>query len=268
MILHWNVDPILVHLGPLQVRYYGLLFVIAFFIGLKFFRTIFAEDKLPQTWVDSLLSHMLIGTIAGARLGHCLFYDFSYYVREPWKILYVWEGGLASHGAAVGIFFSLYLYCRKTKLSWLWLVDRDAIPVACAGFFIRMGNFFNSEIIGKPTNGDFGIVFDRIDSVPRYPSQLMESIFYGIFAVILYRLFRKNDWGKYRGALFGLFLIGVFGFRFLIEFLKEVQVESEKGLVLDYGQIYSIPLIIAGVVLLVRAFKIGIVHEPLPKVRA
>ncbi|RYZ80130.1 MAG: prolipoprotein diacylglyceryl transferase, partial [Proteobacteria bacterium] len=149
MILHWNVDPILVHLGPLQVRYYGLFFVISFFIGIKFFRKAFGEFNLPQPWVDSLLTYMLIGTIGGARVGHCLFYDPEYYLKQPWKILFVWEGGLASHGAVVGIFTALYFYCRKYKLSWLWVMDRNAVPIACAGFLIRMGNLFNSEIIGK-----------------------------------------------------------------------------------------------------------------------
>lgn len=201
---------------------------------------------------------MMVGTIAGARLGHCLFYDPAYYLTHPLKILMVWEGGLASHGGAIGILAALLLYSRKRpEQPYLWLLDRMVIAIALAGLFIRLGNFFNSEILGIPTDVPWAIIFDRIDSSPRHPAQLYEAVAYGSIFVGLYRLHHKLGAKTPTGLLFGLFLTSVFGFRFFIEFVKERQAAYGLDLPLSVGQLLSIPLFIAGIILLTRALKTG-----------
>ncbi len=219
---------------------------------------IFKEEGKKEDDLNDLLWYMIIGTVAGARLGHCLFYNPSYYLSNPMEILMIWHGGLASHGAAIGILLSLYLYSKKkADQSFLWILDRVVITVALAGFFIRTGNLFNSEIIGKPTDVPWSFVFERIDNIPRHPTQIYEATAYLLIFLYLITLYNKYGEKIKEGFLFGLFLITVFGFRFFVEFFKEVQEGWERDLALDMGQILSIPLVIAGILILYKLkFKI------------
>jgi len=255
-MIHWNVNPEIFRIGFVAVRWYSLLFMLAFVAGIYIMNKIYKYENKPVEAVDHLLMYMLLATVIGARLGHCLFYDPSYYLSNPIKILMVWEGGLASHGAAIGILTGLYLYSKKYKdQPFLWVVDRVVITVALAGAFIRTGNLFNSEIIGAPTHLPWAFVFERVDSIPRHPSQIYEALAYLIVFVILYRLYMKQKEKTPNGQLLGLFLILVFGFRFLVEFVKANQEPFEQSMTLNMGQILSIPAVLAGIWLLYRIKK-------------
>ncbi len=213
------------------------------------------EDKSVES-LDSLLMYMMISTVVGARLGHCLFYDPGYYLSNPLEIIKVWKGGLASHGGAIGILIGMYLYTRKQENQpYLWLLDRIAVPIALAGTLIRLGNFFNSEIIGVPTRKSWGIVFTRVDSFPRHPAQLYESVSYLLIFLFLHQVYRKFGDATPRGLLLGLFLILIFAARFFIEFVKVRQAAFGDALPLSMGQLLSIPAVLAGILLLIRARK-------------
>jgi len=252
-LIHWNASPEIFNIGGITLRWYGLLFALGFVIGYLIMQQIFSKEGKTQKDLDVLTTAMVVGTIVGARLGHCLFYEPSYYLANPIKILYVWEGGLASHGGAIGILIALYFYIKKRPhINFFWLVDRLVIVTALAGSFIRLGNFFNSEIYGAPTNIPWAVIFERVDSVPRHPSQIYEALAY--FTTFLILLFTyKNKKSKLRaGFNSGLFLILVFGFRFFIEFLKAPQVEFESQMALNMGQILSVPFILVGLYFLFR----------------
>ncbi|MEJ2052481.1 MAG: prolipoprotein diacylglyceryl transferase [Calditrichaceae bacterium] len=270
-MIKWNVDPEIIRIGFVSIRYYSLLFMLSFILGIAIFHKIYKRENKPKEDLDPLLIYMMIGTVVGARLGHCLFYDPMYYLSHPLKILMIWQGGLASHGAAIGILLSLYLYSRKhPDQPFLWLVDRIVITVALAGFFIRIGNLFNSEIIGKPTDVPWAFIFERAQvsdpMTPRHPTQIYEALAYLIIFFILYRIYKKHGPKLRRGYLLGLFLILVFGFRFFVEFLKENQVAFESGMALNMGQILSIPAVIAGIFLIFWA-KEPKIEEPAPPQR-
>ncbi len=253
-MIHWDVSPELLRLGPFALRWYGLCFVLGFLLGYFIVRWIFQREHKPERDLDRLLFYMLAGTIIGARLGHCLFYEPAFYLRHPLEILMIWKGGLASHGGAIGILISLYLYSRsRPEQPYLWLLDRIAIPTALGGCFIRLGNLFNSEILGTPTDVPWAFVFARIDDVPRHPAQLSESIVYLLIFAVLLAVYRKLGERTPRGLLTGLFLALVFGARFPIEFVKVRQAAFGEGLPLSMGQLLSIPMILAGLVLLWRA---------------
>ncbi len=252
-MLHWNVNPELFHYGFIHIRYYSLMWMLAFLIGIYLFNWIYKREHKPLEDLDTLLVYMLLGTIIGARLGHCIFYDPGYYFSQPVRILKVWEGGLASHGAAIGILLALYLYARKRPdQPFLWLVDRMVIAVAIGGSFIRLGNFFNSEIIGRPAHVPWAVVFDRVDAIPRHPTQIYEALAYLLIFVYLLYKYKRQGAKTPHGQLFGLFLILVFGFRFFVEFFKEYQEPFEAHLPLDMGQILSIPLVLLGIYYLAR----------------
>lgn len=200
---------------------------------------------------------MILGTVIGARLGHCLFYEPSYYLSHPIEILKVWNGGLASHGAAIGILISVYLFTKKYKdFNYAWVLDRVVIVVALAGFFIRIGNFFNSEIIGLPTDLPWAVVFHRIDALPRHPSMLYESFSYMAIFIYLWSKYSKWKAETPKFAIFSRFLILVFSARFLIEFTKENQSLFENGMILNMGQLLSIPLILLGIFLYFKSKKL------------
>lgn len=206
---------------------------------------------------------MAIGTIVGARLGHCFFYEPEYYLARPLEILKVWHGGLASHGAAIGILLALWLFVRKEKKPYLWIIDRVVIVVALAGTMIRLGNLMNSEIYGVETTLPWGFVFLRNgETAPKHPTQIYEALAYLITFGVLMRIYWKNLGKQKPGLLFGLFLIFVFGFRFLVEYIKEDQVGFEAGMKLNMGQWLSIPLVLAGIALLVWVFTRK--PEPVP----
>lgn len=253
----WDVNPEILPLGSLAIRWYGLLFALGFVLGYLIIGKMFKNEKLPEKMLDSITTYMVIGTVVGARLGHCLFYEPAYYLSNPIKILKIWEGGLASHGAAIGILLALYLFSRKVKKPYLWTLDRIVIVVALAGFFIRMGNLMNSEIYGGETGLPWGFIFVQAgEVVPKHPTQIYEALSYlGIFG-ILYAIYIKVGPKKLKtGLIFSLFLILLFSVRFLIEFIKEPQVAFEETMALNMGQLLSIPFILVGVVLLFRALK-------------
>jgi len=245
----WNANPEIFQIGGFGVRWYGLFFALSFYMGYMIMERIFKKEGVATTVLDSLATYMIIATVVGARLGHVLFYQPDYYLSHPIEILKIWEGGLASHGAALGIIFAIWLFSRKYKKSFFWTIDRIVIVVALAGFFIRMGNLMNSEIYGTTTNLPWGFIFahDRIgDGLPHHPTQIYEGLSYlAIFGYLLWYYMKKK--GKpVEGYLFSMFLILVFGVRFLVEFIKLPQVDAEQNYILDLGQILSIPLILAG----------------------
>jgi phosphatidylglycerol---prolipoprotein diacylglyceryl transferase len=250
--IRWDVSPEIFHLSSLAIRWYGLLFAASFLFGYIILLRIFKKEGVPERVLDVLTTYMIVGTVVGARLGHCLFYEPSYYLAHPVKILMVWEGGLASHGAAVGIILSILLFSKLQKLPFLWVMDRLVIVVALAGFLIRTGNLMNSEIYGHATNLPWGFLFVRSLTpsealVPRHPTQIYEGLCYlAIFGFLLWYYYKKN--GKPSpGALFGWFLVLVFGVRILIEFIKEPQVGFERTMSLNMGQLLSVPLVLAGI---------------------
>jgi prolipoprotein diacylglyceryltransferase len=352
----WNASPDLgFSIGSLAPRWYGLLFASGFFFGLLIMTRIFKAEGKPEPDLDALLLYMLVSSVVGARLGHCLFYQPEHYLANPLEILKVWEGGLASHGGTAGILLGIWLYSRSRKATgqtYLWVLDRIVIVVALGGALIRLGNFVNGEIIGKPTNQPFGVVFanwleQRLESledrgdlvgfertvvtragadtvvngqalvpltvklefsrdvsgqgknsatvssqasglfqggevanhyrtfglpklnvpaenefvfsqvygVPRHPAQLYETISCLLLFLFLFALWNKYKAATPRGLLFGLFVVILFGLRFLYEFLKENQVDFENNLPLNQGQNLSIPMIIVGIIVLVRVWK-------------
>jgi len=250
-LITWSVSPEIFSLGPIHVRWYGLLFAMSFIVGYQIFTWIFKIEKRSENDLNDLVWYMILGTVIGARLGHCLFYNPDYYLSHPLEILMVWKGGLASHGAAIAIPTAIYLFVKKRpKFTFLRVMDRIVITVALAAFFIRMGNLFNSEIVGKPTDLPWGFVFTSIDNVPRHPAQLYEAIAYLIIFVVLFFQYKKQKENIKDGILFGEFLIGIFGFRFFVEFVKENQSLFENSMSFNMGQILSIPLVILGIYLL------------------
>lgn len=254
--IHWNVNPAIFTIDPISVRWYGLLFAMSFVVGYFIMLRFFRKEGVPEPLLDELSMYMLIATVVGARLGHVFFYEPASYLAHPLDILKIWQGGLASHGAAVGIIVALLIFARKNKRPFLWVIDRIVIVVALSGFFIRTGNLFNSEIYGNVTSLPWGFIFERNgETLPKHPTQLYEGLSYlAIFVFLIWHYFKKD--GKPNpGFLFGFFLVTVFGCRFLIEFVKEPQVDFETTMALNMGQLLSIPLIVAGIVFLVRSTK-------------
>jgi prolipoprotein diacylglyceryl transferase len=243
----WDVNPEILSIGNFAIRWYGLLFASGFVFGYFIMGSIFKREKIPQKLLDTLTTYMVVGTVIGARLGHCLFYEPEYYLADPIKILKVWEGGLASHGAAIGILIALWLFARKAKRPYIWILDRIVIVVALAGFFIRMGNLMNSEIYGVETSLPWGFIFVRWqETMPKHPTQIYEGLSYLLIFGILYLIYKKKGISVKPGLLFGLFLVVLFSMRFLIEFIKEPQVGFEETMALNMGQLLSIPFILAG----------------------
>jgi phosphatidylglycerol---prolipoprotein diacylglyceryl transferase len=251
--INWNVSPEIFHLGPLTVRWYGLLFVGSFIVGFYLMKKIFVREGYNVLMIDKLTMYMMVSTLIGARLGHCLFYQPDYYLAHPLEILKIWEGGLASHGAAIAIIIGMYVFTLRYKeFRFFWLIDRMVILIALSGFFIRMGNLMNSEIIGKVTDVPWAFVFEQLapyQTGPRHPTQIYEAICYLILFFFLWRYYQKNL-GKFKeGTIFSIFLIALFSIRFFIEFLKEPQVGFEHRLFLNMGQLLSLPFIAAGIAL-------------------
>jgi prolipoprotein diacylglyceryl transferase len=233
-------------IGPIAVRPYSLLFAGGFIAAYFISRTMFRLEGKPEALLETILVYFAVGTIVGARLGHCLFYDPAYYLTHPLKILAVWEGGLASHGALIGILVAIYLYDRKYPgLGFMWIADRGTVSVALAGAMIRTGNFFNSEIIGTPTDLPWAVVFAAVDPLPRHPSMLYEAFWYLITVFICWRVYKTANGSPPPGKLFGIWLMCIFGGRFFAEFTKVEQAEFAVSL-LNLGQWLSIPAVAAG----------------------
>jgi prolipoprotein diacylglyceryl transferase len=250
----WDVSPEILDTEYFSIRWYGLLFALGFLIGQQIMIYIFKKEGKPERDVETLTVYMVLGTIIGARLGHCFFYEWDYYSQNPIKILKVWEGGLASHGAIISNLFVLWLYARKKKdQSYFWIVDRIVITIALAGCLIRLGNLMNSEIIGKPTEVPWAFVFTAVDDKPRHPAQLYEAITYLILFILLFWFWKRKKERTPEGSLLGIFLIYIFGFRFVYEFLKENQVDFENNMALNMGQWLSIPAVLGGIFVLLIA---------------
>ena len=286
----WNVDPVALSLGPLQIRWYGLCWAVGFLLGYILMSKFYKHEKMPDWSMDSLLLYMLVSTVIGARVGHCLFYEPEYYLVHPLDMLKIWEGGLASHGGAIGILLGLLLYVRnfnkstkkakgeKTHITYLWILDRVVIVVCLVGSLIRLGNVFNHEIYGTPTSLPWGFVFLRgneqfcgtVDNytpctswasccppeewLPCHPTGLYEAFFCLLaMGLLLWMYYKYNIGDKRPGMMFGTFLIIIFGSRICIEFLKNVQVDFERNMTFDMGQWLSIPFVVVGIVMIVRS---------------
>ncbi|MCL1049399.1 prolipoprotein diacylglyceryl transferase [Shewanella abyssi] len=250
----WNVDPVAISFMGLKVHWYGILFALAIASGFQVMKHIYVKEKLAVESLDNLLMYCVVGIIVGARLAHCLFYDPAYYFSHPLKIFAIWEGGLASHGGGVGAILALYYYQRQVKLPFLFLLDRLAIATAIFGFFVRMANFVNSEILGLPTNKAWGIVFERVDMLPRHPAQLYEAIAYLSTFILLWVVYKKTEMKQKHGAIFGLFLVLIFSARFAIEMVKVKQAVYADAWTFSAGQLLSIPFLLVGIVLLVLPY--------------
>jgi len=258
--IHWNVSPEIFHVGSLSIRWYGLLFASGFLIGYYIGERMLKSENVPQKWIDSLFFYLIIATVVGARLGHVLFYGWDYYSQHPEEIIMVWHGGLASHGGVLGILVAIYIYSKKvTRRSMLWTLDRIAVPVALTAAFIRTGNLMNSEIYGVQTTLPWGFIFERNgETVAKHPTQIYEALSYLVTFFLLTFMYWKTNSKNREGLLIGVFFIMIFGARFLIEFIKEDQEAFEASMALNMGQWLSIPLILFGVFLAVRAFKIPV----------
>lgn len=264
----WDVNPEIFSIGPLSIRWYGLLFALGFLIGMQIMTYIFKKEKKPVEDTDTLLIYMVISTVLGARLGHFIFYEPESFLQNPLQVIMPPFAGLASHGATIGILLALWLYSRreasrKTGQTFLWVTDRIVIVVALAGACIRLGNLMNSEIIGRPTDLPWGFVFMNADyrgltepfKVPRHPAQLYESLSCLLLFFILLGFWNKYKERTPRGSMLGIFLIWVFGLRFFYEYVKENQVAFENTLFLNMGQILSIPAVLLGVFFLIKSLQ-------------
>lgn len=247
LFVRWNPDPVMVDLGFLQPKWYGVLFVTGFALGYLFFKKEAVKQGISVKKIDYLLFLVLGLSIVAARLAHVFFYDWELYRNNPGDIIKIWEGGLASHGGGLGILLAVWIWCRFIVKENMWkILDLMAIPIPLAGAFIRMGNLWNSEILGKPTDVPWAFIFESKDMVPRHPVQLYEAVCYVLGSVILYLIYKKIGLQK-RGLLVGAFLLVIFVPRFLLEFLKEPQENYDLGIALNTGQLLSIPFIVVGV---------------------
>jgi prolipoprotein diacylglyceryl transferase len=257
LIITWDPNPEIFRIGSFAIRWYGLLFSSSFLFGYIIMSRMFKNEGLKSEVLDRLTIYMAIGTVVGARLGHCLFYEPSYYLKHPLEILMVWHGGLASHGAAIGILLALWAFVAKEKKGYAWVLDRIAVVVALSGFLIRMGNLMNSEIYGTETTLPWGFVFLRNHEVaPKHPTQIYEALAYLLIFFLLYRMYWRKKGDVYQGLLISIFLILVFTARFFIEFVKEPQVQFETKMFLNMGQWLSIPFVLAGLTGLYFSLKI------------
>ncbi|MNK86708.1 Prolipoprotein diacylglyceryl transferase [compost metagenome] len=261
-ILNWNVDPVIFWItDSFPLKYYGALFACGLLLGFYIVRNIYKKENLSLDNLDTLLIYVIVGTVLGARLGHCFFYEPEYFLKHPIEILlpiqkikgvyqFVGYQGLASHGGSIGVLTAMILYCRKYKVQFLGLLDKMAVAVPVTGTFIRLGNFMNSEIYGKPTNGNWGVVFERDDLIPRHPTQLYEAFAYLLIFGILFYMYKSEKIRNAQGLIFGTFLTLLFTARFIIEFFKENQEAFENSMLINMGQILSIPFILIGLALI------------------
>lgn len=262
----WTANPDLLH-SFITIRWYGLMFAIGFLIGYNIEAKIFRHEGAPESWLGTLLIWTVAGTIVGARLGHVFFYEWDLYSQDPVRILYIWEGGLASHGGALGVIIGVLCFSWITaKRNPIWTFDRLVIPVALVGGLIRIGNLMNHEIYGHATDLPWAFRFitnihqwqngaEPVFSAPSHPTQLYEAAcYFALFGLLMWMYWRKNAETR-PGLIFGVFLVGIFLPRLLIEFVKNNQVAWEAGMALNMGQILSIPFILCGIGLIVYAIR-------------
>ena len=268
----WDVNPEIFRIGAIAVRWYGLFWAIGIYATLLITTKIFKHEKLPEAWVDKLFIYTVLGAILGARLGHCFFYEWklvadpitflgitfnyeNHYLSHPWELLFIWRGGLASHGGAIGILIAMILFNKNVSKKGInWIFDRLLIGVCLCGASIRFGNLMNSEIYGSATSLPWGFLFVRTgETQPMHPTQIYEMLYCLVTFAIMWFMYWKKEAYKKNGLLFGIFLIGVFGSRFMLEFIKNNQEAFESGLPLNMGQWLSIPFIVWGIWLLLRS---------------
>lgn len=255
----WNADPVLFSFGPLAVRWYGLAFAIGFTVGYSIVARMFKHEGAPERWLGILLAYVVVATLVGARLGHVFFYEWDYYSAHPDKILRIWEGGLASHGGTIAIIIALFIWswCVSHKPA-SWVFDKIVVAIALVGGLIRLGNLMNSEIYGGPTDMPWGFIFVRDgQTVPAHPTQIYEALcYFALFALLMWMYWKKNAQER-PWLITGVFFLGIFVPRFLIEYVKNVQVESEYQMIATYGmnlgQMLSIPFILIGIGLIIWA---------------
>ena len=263
-IINWNLDPVIFWItDTFPLKYYGLFFITGLLLAHYVVKRIYIKENIPIENLEKLFVYIIVGIILGARLGHCLFYDPTYYFQNPLEILlpikkigdsyqFIGFQGLASHGGTIGALITIGIYCKKYKINFLWVLDRIAIGGPIVAAFIRFGNFMNSEIYGKPTNGNWGIIFQRDDLIPRHPTQLYEAFSYLLIFGVLMFTYKKKAKEKSNGLILGVVLVLIFSARFIIEFFKENQVGFEDAMTINMGQILSIPFIIVGLILIFR----------------
>ena len=265
LAIRWDVNPEMFALGPIHLRYYGVLFVLSFIAAYFVMRKIFRREQMSQNLLDNFAFTIVISAVIGARLGHCLFYQPTHFLTHPWEIVWPFNNGefigfqgLASHGGAIGILLGLWWWCRKQKKSYMWAMERIVVTTPLAGAIIRFGNLMNSEIYGDVTSLPWGFIFVRAgETQPCHPTQIYEMLSYLAIFFVMWFLYSKRLPKLKRGMLFGIFLILLFGMRFLIEFIKQTQVPFEDSLSLNMGQILSLPFILAGIGILCWAFMKG-----------
>ena len=269
LAIHWNVSPELFSLGPISVRWYGLMFALGFLVGYQIMFKMFKFESSNTDWLDKLFIYTIVATIVGARLGHVFFYGWSYYSQHLLEIVlpiakgetgykFVGYQGLASHGGALGIMIAIYIYSKKvTRRSMLWTLDRLVIPTALVAAMIRTGNLMNSEIYGVATNLPWGFIFERNhETIAKHPTQIYEALGYLlVFASTLWMFFKSKDLKDRTGFIIGFSFVGIFLTRFLVEFIKENQETFEAGMALNMGQLLSIPFVLGGAFLMYRALK-------------
>ncbi len=264
--IDWNPNIELFKIGSFAIRYYSLMFVIAFILGLQIMKKIYENEDVSIEKLDPLFIYAVISILLGARIGHFLFYDPKFLFEHPLEVLlpvrfnpfqFTGYQGLASHGGAIGMIIAMYFYSKKVlHKPLLWILDRITLSVAIGGVFVRIGNLINSEIIGKPTNSDYGFIFRQLgEDFPRHPTQLYEAFGYLVTFIILWFVYWKTDKKDKMGYIFGLFMVLLWSVRFVAEFFKEAQVDNRATWDLNTGQLLSIPMVLVGFYLMYKAKK-------------
>lgn len=265
LYINWDINPEIVNILGLPIKYYGLLFLAGLVLSLNILKRIYKKEGLSAQAHEALFSYALIGILVGARLGHCLFYDFDYYSHHPLEVFlpiqrgpdgsYHFTGfaGLASHGGGIGLVIMLLIYARKFSIPFMTVLDAIAIVLPLGGTFIRLANLMNSEIIGTPANVPWAFIFRQVDNLPRHPAQLYESISYFIIFLAVYFIYKKNIFTIGKGFYFGISILLIFIMRILIEFIKVDQVEFEHGMSLNMGQLLSIPFVLLGLFFIIKS---------------
>ncbi|OCA72962.1 prolipoprotein diacylglyceryl transferase [Chryseobacterium arthrosphaerae] len=265
LYINWDINPEIANILGIPLKYYGLLFLTGLVLSLNVLKSIYKKENLSAKAHDALFTYALIGIMVGARLGHCIFYDFDYYSQHPLEIFlpiqqgpdgtYHFTGfaGLASHGGGIGLVIALLLYARKYTIPFMTVLDAIAIVLPLGGTFIRLANLMNSEIIGIPTDVPWAFIFRQVDDLPRHPAQLYEAISYMVIFLLVYFIYRKNIFRIGQGFYFGTSILLIFIMRILIEFIKVDQVEFEHGMILNMGQLLSIPFVLLGLFFMIRS---------------
>ncbi|BAP30454.1 prolipoprotein diacylglyceryl transferase [Chryseobacterium sp. StRB126] len=265
LYINWDVNPEIVNILGVSIKYYGLLFLSGLVLCFNILKSIYKKENLSIQAHEAIFSYALIGILAGARLGHCIFYDFDYYSQHPLEIFlpiqrgpdgdYHFTGfaGLASHGGGIGLMIMLLIYSRKFKIPLMTVLDAIAIVLPLAGVFIRLANLMNSEIIGTPTNVPWAFIFHQVDNLPRHPTQLYEAISYFVIFLLVYLIYKKDIFKIGKGFYFGISILLIFIMRILIEFIKVDQVEFEHGMSLNMGQLLSIPFVLLGLFFIIKS---------------